>query len=212
MKKYFFISCIVLNINAAREGLGNVKNLAQAYMRQLPGKSAESLAVQSHKIEKTQSRSLSSSKVEINPANTELLNAKNLVQVSKALLKGAAIDCKDENGNTPLYLAVKNGNSRLIEVLLNRGADINVINGDGKIAFDQIEGKGFDAALKERLKPVTLISIKEIESNLVKTKPVRAPKLTKTPPPVPPKVWKKDQKVLNEDLKKALLTGSKEDV
>ena len=57
--------------------------------------------------------------------------------------KGASVNAKDPGGMTPLILATMNGNTKLAETLIARGADVNAASGDefggtvkaGKIAL-----------------------------------------------------------------------------
>ena len=46
------------------------------------------------------------------------------------------INVADVNGNTALHLAGANGNVEVVELLVNRGADINIQNLNGQIADD----------------------------------------------------------------------------
>ena len=50
----------------------------------------------------------------------------------KLLAKGANIDAKTVDGETPLYIAVYWGKKDLVELLLVKGADINVKNKNGE--------------------------------------------------------------------------------
>ena len=46
------------------------------------------------------------------------VNDNNYDETLKALEAGAAVDIPDENGNTPLHIAMKNGNFKIIDLLL----------------------------------------------------------------------------------------------
>uniref|UniRef100_A0A8D8IZ02 Ankyrin repeat protein L93 n=1 Tax=Culex pipiens TaxID=7175 RepID=A0A8D8IZ02_CULPI len=46
---------------------------------------------------------------------------------------GAAVNATDEEGNTALHLAFKDGEAELIEVLVQNGADLSVKNKEGKV-------------------------------------------------------------------------------
>lgn len=53
------------------------------------------------------------------------------LRIAESLIEaGADVNQKDENGNTPLLLAIKNGYSSLIDPLLLKKADIETINND----------------------------------------------------------------------------------
>lgn len=45
------------------------------------------------------------------------------------------VNYQDENGNTPLHLATTNGHKKLVEELINHGANVNAKNLDGETAL-----------------------------------------------------------------------------
>ena len=49
------------------------------------------------------------------------------------LAKGANMNAKDENGNTPLHKAIEKGDKEIIELLIDKGAYVNVKNNEGDI-------------------------------------------------------------------------------
>ena len=49
--------------------------------------------------------------------------------MEKLLLKGADVNTKDSNGNTPLQYAVWEGRSEMVSLLIKHGADVNVETG-----------------------------------------------------------------------------------
>jgi ankyrin repeat protein len=53
----------------------------------------------------------------------------NLVLVEKLIRSGFYIDSKDENGWTPLYCAVLNGNAEMVTLLIRLGANLHSENG-----------------------------------------------------------------------------------
>lgn len=56
--------------------------------------------------------------------------------MSEFLIRGAHIDAKDEQGNTPLHLAVLMGFPELTGELLEWGADPNIVNGNGQLPLE----------------------------------------------------------------------------
>ena len=63
---------------------------------------------------------------------------KELKEIEKLLNKIVSenVNIKDENGNTPLHVAVQQGNVKVVEVLLNKGANVNVKNSVGETPLD----------------------------------------------------------------------------
>jgi ankyrin repeat protein len=47
----------------------------------------------------------------------------NLPEVTQALARGEAVDALDEEGRTPLFYAVKDGDSAIVDELIRRGAN-----------------------------------------------------------------------------------------
>lgn len=49
----------------------------------------------------------------------------SLTVVKLLLEKSANVNCKDNNGRTPLSWAVKKGHEAIVKLLLEKGADLN---------------------------------------------------------------------------------------
>lgn len=64
--------------------------------------------------------------------------------VSEFLNRGANIDARDQNGNTPLHLAALMGLAELTEKLLKWGADPNMVNGNGQLPLELALVKGLE--------------------------------------------------------------------
>ncbi len=59
------------------------------------------------------------------------------VQMVKSLLeKGANVNARDENGNTPLHLAAKEGNFEIVKLLVTHCADVLIKDRWGKTPLD----------------------------------------------------------------------------
>ncbi|RMG32661.1 MAG: ankyrin repeat domain-containing protein [Gammaproteobacteria bacterium] len=65
---------------------------------------------------------------------------RDVVRYLKA--KGADLDVRDENGNTPLLIAAGHGNHRLVHHLIEFGADINAHNKTGDTALQIVRRMG----------------------------------------------------------------------
>ena len=67
----------------------------------------------------------------------------------KALIKaGAELNVQDSDGNTPLLLACKNSNEKVVRYLLRSGADAAIQNNKGETAMDLAAGRGFSDAIE----------------------------------------------------------------
>ena len=85
--------------------------------------------------------------------------------MSELLIRGAHIDARDEQGNTPLHLAALMGYPKLSEELLEWGADVNVVNGDGQLPLEVAIRRGLEAD-DDRVSHFTRVAkviIKEME-------------------------------------------------
>lgn len=59
----------------------------------------------------------------------------NEVFVEKLLKAGADVNCKDENGNTPLMRAIRYGKTEIIDLLVENGAKVSAKNNNGESAI-----------------------------------------------------------------------------
>lgn len=85
--------------------------------------------------------------------------------MSELLIKGAHIDARDEQGNTPLHLAAMMGYPELSEELLEWGADVSTVNGQGHLPLELAIMEGLEAN-NDRISHfsrVATIIIKEME-------------------------------------------------
>lgn len=77
-------------------------------------------------------------------------------EICAALLaRGAVLEARTPQGNTPLMSAAQDGNAAVVRLLLSRGADPNAKNAQGETALRLAE-KGDHQGVIELLKPVTL--------------------------------------------------------
>ena len=81
------------------------------------------------------------------------------------MIRGANVDAKGRNGNTPLHLAALMGFAELTEELLKWGADPNMVNGNGQLPLELALVKGLerDDNRTSQFSRVAQIIIKEME-------------------------------------------------
>jgi len=65
----------------------------------------------------------------------EAVNKIDIISLNVLLAEGAAIDTVDDAGNTPLILAAKIGNPRMIDIILAHEPEVNIRNSDGNTAL-----------------------------------------------------------------------------
>ena len=65
----------------------------------------------------------------------EAVNNIDLISLNVLLSGGASIDTVDQNGNTPLMIASKIGNIRMVRILLAHNPDIDKKNNQGNTAL-----------------------------------------------------------------------------
>ena len=54
------------------------------------------------------------------------------LDVVNSLLGHAKVDARDHHKVTPLMLALRNNHAQVAETLINAGADLNAVDGDGR--------------------------------------------------------------------------------
>ena len=79
--------------------------------------------------------------------------------VSELLIRGAHIDARDEYGNTPLHLAASMGYPELTEELLEWGADVNIMNGNGQLPLEVALLRGLETDDNNRVGGFTEVAI-----------------------------------------------------
>lgn len=81
------------------------------------------------------------SNIEASKAMIAEVKSKNpqLDKVTHYLEQGADISFQDEEGNTPIIIAVGNHNYKLVELLLSYGADINIRNNLRQTVFNVVK-------------------------------------------------------------------------
>ena len=58
--------------------------------------------------------------------------------VGSLLDYGAGVNAKDPDGNTPLHYACDSGHPDVVRLLINRQADVHIVNHAGKLAIDLV--------------------------------------------------------------------------
>ncbi|TKZ32334.1 ankyrin repeat domain-containing protein [Brachyspira catarrhinii] len=77
------------------------------------------------------------------------VNTENLHEILECIYeKNTNINFQDENGKTPLIIAVIKGNKDIVRALINAGADLNIKDNDNKTALDYAENNNFEEIKK----------------------------------------------------------------
>ena len=71
----------------------------------------------------------------------QALNRVDLEGIKDLLAKGADVNAKDDDGGTPLLIAVTLGNKEIAELLIANGADVNVKDKHGGTPLDWADGE-----------------------------------------------------------------------
>ena len=122
----------------------------------------------------------------INENNNKLINALKIAlskehhEIAKTLLEnGANPNIKDNNGWTPLMSAIKNGDVKIVELLLHYNANIYCRNNLGKSSLDFAERLAkTEAATKENHEILKLVQKKHKELKANFNKAAQTPTMT----------------------------------
>ncbi|HKL16634.1 MAG TPA: ankyrin repeat domain-containing protein [Balneolaceae bacterium] len=79
----------------------------------------------------------------------EAVNNIDIISLNVLLAEGAAIDTVDQAGNTPLMLATKIGNPRMIDIILAHNPDVNRRNSNGETALMIASANGILSIVKD---------------------------------------------------------------
>ena len=78
----------------------------------------------------------------------EAVNNIDIISLNVLLAEGAAIDTVDHAGNSPLLLATKIGNPRMIDIILAHNPDVNRRNNTGETALMIASANGILSIVK----------------------------------------------------------------
>lgn len=109
---------------------GVIDALLKAKTDLTPGGNATLLHMALDPVQTNYSRRFAPSALKITERPKEVIKAGRLRIAESLIEAGADVNQKDDEGNTALLLAVKNGYSSLIDPLLNKNADIEATNND----------------------------------------------------------------------------------
>jgi ankyrin repeat protein len=79
----------------------------------------------------------------------EAVNDIDIISLNVLLAEGAAVDTVDNAGNSPLILAAKIGNPRMIDIILAHNPDVNRRNNDGETALMIASANGILSIVKD---------------------------------------------------------------
>ena len=116
---------------AVQEGHDNIIDaLLNAKVALAQNKEASLLHLALTPIQRDYGEKFAPKDLKTNKKPDDMIKAGRLRIAESLIDAGADVNQKDENGNTPLLLAIKNGYSSLIDPLLLKKADIETINND----------------------------------------------------------------------------------
>lgn len=84
-----------------------------------------------------------------------LSQAKRFDRCEQALKNGANVDMQDKNGTTPLMYAAYHDDIRLIRLLIEHGAQTNLVDVDGCKALDLAKGNETKYVIKSKITDIT---------------------------------------------------------
>lgn len=79
----------------------------------------------------------------------EAVNDIDIISLNVLLAEGAAVDTVDQAGNSPLILATKIGNPRMISIILAHNPDVNRRNNSGETALMIASANGIFSIVKD---------------------------------------------------------------
>lgn len=79
----------------------------------------------------------------------EAVNDIDIISLNVLLAEGASVDTVDNAGNSPLILASKIGNPRMIDIILAHNPDVNRHNNDGETALMIASANGILSIVKD---------------------------------------------------------------
>ena len=79
----------------------------------------------------------------------EAVNDIDFISLNVLLAEGAAVDTVDQAGNSPLILATKIGNPRMIDIILAHNPDLNRRNNNGETALMIASANGILSIVKD---------------------------------------------------------------
>jgi ankyrin repeat protein len=85
--------------------------------------------------------------------------------INVLLSDGTNIDTVDQDGNTPLMIASKVGNARILDIILSHNPDVNRQNNKGRTALMIAAEAGLIDVVKELVDHGAEISIKDASDN-----------------------------------------------
>lgn len=86
-------------------------------------------------VDTAQAENSGSNEVVVAENIIEAVNKIDIISLNVLLAEGAAIDTVDDAGNTPLMLAAKIGNPRMIDIILAHEPEVNKRNKSGDTAL-----------------------------------------------------------------------------
>ena len=101
--------------------------------------------------------------------------------VSFCIECGADVNARDENGMTALMKASLENNHEMVEILLDKGADVTLVNNEGKTVADMVAEEGYNELAvklfvkeKQQLEKINEAEKEELSKKMIYTELVKA--------------------------------------
>ena len=69
----------------------------------------------------------------------------NIPQIEKLLKDNVSINCKEEDGDTPLHIAAATGREDVLKLLIDNGASLHSVDVSGNLPEDDAQDNGHEA-------------------------------------------------------------------
>jgi len=93
------------------------------------------------------------------------IDRRSIHEVQQIIETGIDVNLKDQNGDTPLLKAARNGEREIVEILIKAKAKINATDADGRTAVAIAAGKGYDDMIMSLTSAGADLEVKDKKDN-----------------------------------------------